>query len=342
MKKDIITFFHFLLFKEVDKVNKLEKYFMGIDTSNYTSSIAVVDENNNVVFDDRIILNVKNGERGLRQSDALFQHINNLPHITPKMSGTIDTGKIKAISVSARPRSLEDSYMPVFLAGKSLGKSLSDVLKCNYHEFSHQQGHVKAAMYNNKIENNILKGIQISGGTTEVLNIANDNNEYLIDIIGETKDISIGQLVDRVGVKLGYEFPCGKYLDEIALATEADYEKKIKKIYIEDLNINLSGTETQCMNLISKNIDANEIIHELFAKIADALISIIVECTENNEGFLLMGGVASSEFIRNRIIGDLKLKNRNIYFGERKYSLDNAVGTALLGKEKEEGLIYEA
>ena len=341
MKKDIITFFHFLLFKEVDKVNKVKKYFMGIDTSNYTSSVAIVDENNNVIFDDRIILNVKIGERGLRQSDALFQHINNVPYIISKMTETIDTNQIKAISVSSQPRALDDSYMPVFLAGKSFGKSLSDVLKCNYYEFSHQQGHLKAAMYNNKIKKQNFKGMQISGGTTEVLSIDTNNKDYIINIIGETKDISIGQLIDRIGVKLGYEFPCGKYLDKEASAYKNKYEKKLKKIHMEDLDINLSGIETQCMNLINNNIDEKQIIHELFTKIADMLVNIIIKCTENDDEFILMGGVASSEFIRNRISNDIKLKNKSIYFGEKEYSLDNAVGTALLGKEKEEGYIYE-
>ena len=51
--------------------------FLGVDTSNYTTSVSCVSTEG-IVFERRTMLSVPLGERGLRQSDAVFQHVRNL------------------------------------------------------------------------------------------------------------------------------------------------------------------------------------------------------------------------------------------------------------------------
>ena len=127
-------------------------YYLGIDTSNYKTSVAVVDDEGNVISDCRKFLEVKKGERGIRQSEALFQHVNNLPDIikeavaaltadnrvnrtealnTESETGSFELKKvkrdfnIKAVAVSSRPRPLKGSYMPAFLAEVNVEKSVA-------------------------------------------------------------------------------------------------------------------------------------------------------------------------------------------------------------------------
>ena len=94
-------------------------YVLGLHTSNYTTSVAITDESHNIICDERKLLKVKQGERGLRQSDALFQHIKNLPDLIKSATKNIDSGSIAAVSCSVAPRPIEGSYMPVFMASKS-------------------------------------------------------------------------------------------------------------------------------------------------------------------------------------------------------------------------------
>lgn len=77
-------------------------YILGIDTSNYKTSIAVIDHKKHIICDLRRFLTVKQGERGLRQSDALFQHIQNLPELMEEMRRMFD-GRIDAVACSFRP-----------------------------------------------------------------------------------------------------------------------------------------------------------------------------------------------------------------------------------------------
>ena len=50
---------------------------LGLDTSNYTTSAAVFDGAGGC--NAGRLLSVRPGELGLRQSDALFQHVKQLP-----------------------------------------------------------------------------------------------------------------------------------------------------------------------------------------------------------------------------------------------------------------------
>ena len=53
-------------------VIKLDRYTVGIDTSNYKTSIAVVDENNKVVFARSEFLNVKKGGTWPKAANSFF------------------------------------------------------------------------------------------------------------------------------------------------------------------------------------------------------------------------------------------------------------------------------
>ena len=110
---------------------------LGIDTSNYTTSAAVLD--GEALTQQKQLLEVRPGERGLRQSDALFQHTRNLPLLfdkLPPMDG------VTAVGVSTRPRNVEGSYMPCFLAGISAATAAAKAAGCPLYTTSHQVGTV--------------------------------------------------------------------------------------------------------------------------------------------------------------------------------------------------------
>ena len=186
------------------------EYVLGIDTSNYKTSIALVSADG-IAYDERRFLTVKEGELGLRQSEALFQHVKNLPEMFEEMGAH----NICAISYSSKPRPIEGSYMPCFLAGKSFAKSFASLSAIPAFAFSHQEGHIESAKYGLELGNTNESFIacHFSGGTCEIL--LSDSNT--IKKIGGSKDISFGQVLDRLGVELGLKFPCGEELVRIDL-----------------------------------------------------------------------------------------------------------------------------
>lgn len=306
---------------------------LGIDTSNYKTSVAVIDAAGNIVCDYRQLLKVKQGERGLRQSDALFQHVMNLPELVKKCFTDIDPNRIRAVACSDKPRPVEGSYMPVFNAGTGMAESIAASLKVPCYKFSHQEGHIEAIRSRTAMENESeLLCYHLSGGTCELLKVT----EQGIDIIGGSKDISFGQVIDRVGVKLGMQFPAGEYMDAAALDAESS-SKHLKKISTDGLFFNLSGIETQAGRkageLMSSNDDTSVLIREIMDKLADLLIRVTEKACESTSinKVVFTGGVSSSKYISGILKKYFDHKGIIIEFGDQNLSQDNAVGIALLG-----------
>ena len=307
----------------------MTKLYIGIDTSCYTTSLAVYDGKK--LLNLRKILSVKNGECGLRQSDAVFQHIKNLPELFGQAEKEISIGKYDEItlSVSAKPRNLPDSYMPVFTVGQSFGKSLASVLGAKYKEFSHQEGHLMAALYSCGRTDLLGKEFlcyHLSGGTTELLKVGHDLS---CEIIGGTLDIPAGQFVDRIGVLMGLDFPAGKYIDEKALEFEGDAKVSTA---VKDTYINFSGEETRFRREIEAGEDMELVAYKTMKCISQSIKKSIVSARDslNILDVIMVGGVSSSNFLRKNL-SDME----NIYFAEPQLSSDNAVGVCLLGTLEE-------
>ncbi|MBR6700510.1 MAG: hypothetical protein IKL72_02145 [Firmicutes bacterium] len=324
-----------------------KSYCLGIDTSNYTTSAALVDEELNIVGNSRKILEVRQGERGLRQSQALFEHIGNLPQIIENMGINEKKCRIAVVAASERPRNVEGSYMPVFLAGSSLGRSVSAVTGAQYYGFSHQEGHIESARYSSGFngEGEFLC-LHLSGGTTEVLKCREHSggSGYTAEIVGATKDLALGQLIDRVGVSLEMPFPCGKYVDERACRVEndsrpedlKDHRELFCRIKTEEGMMNVSGIETQIQRYIDKEKDRTELFKNvvsfaLLSRIGQALNDVIGQARESTgiKPVIMAGGVSSSRFIRKMFE-----KDKDVFFGSPELSSDNAAGIAMMGMKR--------
>lgn len=292
---------------------------IAFDTSNYTTSCAWFDgekgENSGRLLD------VKQGQLGLRQSEALFAHVKRLPEIVERLN--IDGG-IFAVGASTKPRETKDSYMPCFLAGASQGRVLSEMLGVPFYAFSHQQGHIAAAAWSAD-RMDLLETPHIawhlSGGTTEMLYVKPWEKAVKCEIIGGTTDLAAGQLIDRTGKRLGLKFPSGKELD--ALANQAD-KKTFYTPKTEGLRFSVSGIEHK-MNQMHEN--GEKPCNIAYFAIA-SVVSAVHKVTENamkiygNIPVLYSGGVASNSILRALTPDGI--------FAKPQFSTDNAMGCAIL------------
>lgn len=317
---------------------------LAFDTSAYTTSVSVVEEEGGIIADERKLLEVKKGDRGLRQSQAFFQHMGNLPSLTETACQKAHQAgvTIRAVSVSSRPRPEEGSYMPVFMAGMHTGECIASAMQVPLYTFSHQEGHMAAAAGVLE-EGKRSLAFHLSGGTSELLLL---DGCRPVKIAGGSKDLSFGQLIDRTGVAYGCSFPAGKVMDAAALAgigaLSYHFSSRGKRVYeepvlsrisIDGTECNLSGIETSCMKAAAQQIPLEKVAPELFLRMMDALISCIEAAGRQEElsGIILAGGVASSRFFREYLKPELERRNYKVIFGAPELSSDNAVGTARLG-----------
>ena len=301
--------------------------FLGIDTSNYTTSAALYDLSVNEIIQRKKLLPVKEGELGLRQSDAVFAHVKQLGEIVETLING-NRYNIDAIGVSTRPRDIDGSYMPCFLVGEMVSKTLSSVLKIPRYDFSHQQGHIAAALFSAgrlDLINEKFIAFHLSGGTTEALLVTPDENRIIkCEKVAGSADLKAGQAVDRVGVMLGLPFPAGKYLEELALLSTAKF--KIKPT-MKGSECCLSGIENKCRKMLDSGEKKEDIalfclksIEAALCGMTDALIAEYGKLP-----LIYAGGVMSNKIIRKT----MEEKYCGI-FAMPEFSSDNAAGIAVL------------
>ena len=305
----------------------MDKLCLGFDTSNYTTSAAVFGEGR--AENRGKLLTVPEGALGLRQSDALFQHVKRLHRMVERLRADGALGRIAAVGASTRPREVEGSYMPCFLAGEGQGQTLADALGVPFYAVSHQQGHIAAAAWSaGRLEllDRPMLAWHLSGGTTELLKVEPEGHTVRAEAIGGTSDIAAGQLVDRTGVLLGLPFPAGKALD--ALYPEAD-GASFFRVKLNGLTFSLSGMENQVKGLLERGEKSANIARFAIDTVMDVLLRATQEAQRRWPGLpvLCSGGVASNRQIRaamERICGAV--------FAQPQYAADNALGVAILAR----------
>ena len=302
--------------------------YLGIDTSNYTTSAAAFDGRDGV--NRSRLLDVAPGQLGLRQSDALFSHVKRLPVLMEQLFSAVSPGEIQAVAVSTRPRAVEGSYMPCFLAGVAVAKSLAAALGVPCHEVSHQQGHVAAALWSAGRMDLMDKphlAWHLSGGTTELLSITPEGKNVRAEKIGGTSDISAGQIMDRTGKLLALPFPAGKALDQLSQGVEV----KPFRVKTQGLTFSLSGLENQVAAFYQRTNSPEETAAFAVFSVCDVVLRTTREAQKQYPGLevVFSGGVASNVTLR-RVCGFG-------VFAAPQFSTDNAMGVAVLAERLSQG-----
>lgn len=298
---------------------------IGIDTSNYTTSVSAFD-GENMIYRKKL-LPVKEGEKGIRQSDAVFHHTVQLPELLSDLCSEISSD-ISAVGVSVKPSNQEGSYMPCFLTGISVAKSLSSALKIPLYEFSHQDGHIAASLYSsgqtNLIDEKFL-AFHISGGTSQGVLVTPNKDYFNTQVLCDSLDLKAGQAIDRIGIMLGLNFPCGPELEKLSLQSNKSFDDI--KVFHRDASFSLSGVENKCKKMLENEESPCDIALYCIKYIESALSDTCDSLLKHygNIPVVFSGGVMSNSIIRN----DFE-KKYGAFFAEPVFSSDNACGIAYL------------
>ena len=305
--------------------------YIGFDTSNYTTSVAYFDGVSGLNCSK--LLPVKQGELGLRQSDAVFAHIKGLPELSGRLFSHISADSIRAVGVSTRPRAVDGSYMPCFMVGYTHAKMLADALHVPLFEFSHQQGHVAASLWSAdhlELMDEPHLAWHLSGGTTELLLVEPEGKNVRCTRIGGTSDISAGQLIDRTGKLLELPFPSGRHLDALSQTAQG---REVFKVKCPEMEFSLSGVQNKVETFHRNGAEPAETAAYALRCVCAAVMQATKNALKAYPGLRVVfsGGVASNSMLRR------ELEPLTPIFSEPQFSTDNAMGVAVLTARAMEG-----
>ena len=308
---------------------------IGLDTSNYRTSLAAVTLEGEILLNERTLLPVEKGERGLRQADAVYAHLKQIKPLMERLYSRTGQYRKAAVCASTRPRERAESYMPVFEAGDAIGRSMAAALGVPFFATDHQSGHIRAAQYGTPLESEThFLALHLSGGTTDLLL----KREGHLEALGSSLDLHAGQLVDRIGVELGLSFPAGPEMEQ--LAQKGVSGGRLGCVMRDrDLSCHLSGAEAQARRWIAeKSVSPENIAREIFDLLVRTVCRMLTagESITGEHSALLCGGISSSGLFREMLAERLKKQRSGlcVHFGRAELSGDNAFGVALLGADR--------
>jgi len=309
--------------------------YLGIDTSAYTTSMAVVDSGGTLVWEARRVLSVPLRETGLAQSAAFFQHVQNLPQMIEEIPADIWPG-LAAVGVSMTPRPVPGSYMPVFTAGYAIAQAVARARGIPLLQTSHQEGHLAAGLASaGGPQTSEFLAVHLSGGTTELLRVQRRKESgFAIAILGGTTDLHAGQFVDRVGVRLGLPFPAGKALEQLAERAQPGAAGLLPSA-VRGMEVSFSGVETAAARLLERGVPPANVARAVEGCVARTVAKLLMNgLAQTGLGqVLLVGGVASNCFLRGEIARRVG-RRATLFWAAPEWSRDNAIGVALLaGKQ---------
>ncbi len=308
-----------------------EKIFLGIDTSCYTTSVAAIDMAGSLIGYRRKLLTVKKGARGLQQSEMVFQHVRNLPELVEEMFGG-GSYKVMSVTASGYPRLLEGSYMPAFLAGCGLARSLAVACGASLNIISHQENHIEAGVWSAGAPcSEKFLVLHASGGTTDLILVeAKADARYELKEIGGSCDLHAGQFIDRIGVALGLAFPAGPSLEKLATGAASNC---CLPVSVKNAVASLSGPATAAERMLASGAGAAELARGVEYVLAETFARLFINgaALTGAKEMLLVGGVGCNKFIRSHLEKRLTSVGAKFYVPQAEFSGDNAVGCAVYG-----------
>ena len=314
-----------------------ERLYLGLDCSAYTTSLALVDEAERLVWERRQQLTVPEGGLGLRQSEAVFAHVRSLPGLWEEGASRLREAPLAAVAAAVRPRPRPDSYMPVFKVSQAAGELIARTLALSFFEYSHQEGHLAAGLWSAGLPPGRYLAVHLSGGTTELLAVEGKEGGLLeIAALGGGADLHAGQFVDRIGLALGLAFPAGPALERCARRGRTGAIRL--PVAVQGTAISFSGPASQAQRLLEQGCNGSDLARAVELCIADSLAAALraVEDRLSYEGILLVGGVAANAFIGERL--RQSELGRPLYFAKPEYAGDNAAGLAVLAVRRARAL----
>lgn len=307
---------------------------LGIDTSCYTTSVALLAEDGTLVADERRPLAVRPGGRGLAQSEMVYQHTRNLPELfataAARAGGDL---ALAAVAASVQPRPLPESYMPAFLVGAGYARVIAVAQAVPFLSLSHQEGHILAGAWSaGGPDDNRFLAVHASGGTTEITLVTRAGGGLQVELLGGTSDIAAGQFVDRIGVALGLPFPAGPGLEELASSVQDG--PAALPVAARGLAVSFAGPETKARRLLAAGAAPAAVAAGVQACVADSLARLCAAAVAASgaDVILFVGGVLANRFIRERLTAALAPAGVRTFFPAPRYSGDNAVGAACFAR----------
>ena len=264
---------------------------------------------------------------------ASRKHIENIGILTKTLfeNANLSVRDMDALAVTFAPGLIGSLLVGVnFIKGLSLATGLPIV------PVHHIKAHIASLYLTNADLKPPFLCLVVSGGHSHIVEVLDYTN---FEVIGKTRDDAAGEAFDKIGRRLGMDYPGGVELDKIAQNGNPESFKLPTPLKEENTyDFSFSGMKTAMMNIINNLTQKGEQlpIEDLSASfrksVVDCLITNFIRAAYDKDYSVLAvaGGVSANSLLRKKLELECKKRNFKFFKPNLKYCGDNA---AMVGSQ---------
>jgi N6-L-threonylcarbamoyladenine synthase len=299
---------------------KSNLYVLGIESTAHTFSASVVSEKEGIMSDVRTVYQAPEGS-GIHPIEASKHHASRALKV---MKEALKIADINAEELDCVSYSMGPGLGPCLRVGAVVARTLALTIDRPLVPVNHAIGHIELGCFLTKAKEPLV--LLISGGHTMVV-------AYSLGmwrVLGETLDITLGQLLDQLGRYAGLPSPCGKRIEEFA-SRSTNYNELPYTVKGND--VSYSGILTSAKKLIDSGVNFEDVCYS----VQENAFAMIVEVTERALSFtekkeiMVVGGVAANKRLSKMLEIMTKRHSADLYVVPANFSGDCGAQIAWTG-----------
>ncbi|MDD1771451.1 MAG: bifunctional N(6)-L-threonylcarbamoyladenine synthase/serine/threonine protein kinase [Methanomassiliicoccales archaeon] len=294
-------------------------YCLGIEGTAHTVGVGIVDHEGNVLANE--IDMYKPAEGGIHPREAANHHAETL---VPMVRQAIERSGLRFKDIDVVCFSKGPGLGPCLRTVATGARALSLSLKVPIIGVNHCISHLEIGRIKTPAKDPVL--LYASGGNTQVIAFANGRYR----IFGETLDIGIGNMLDKLGREIGLGYYAGPKIEKAA----AQGKKLLNIPYsVKGMDLAFSGILTAAVAHRNKG----ESIEDICYSVQETCFAMLTEVTERamahveKDGVLLGGGVVQNKRLQGMVKEMAEARGAVMYVPDRTLCMDNGAMIAWTG-----------
>ena len=261
----------------------MTNHVMGVESTAHTFSVSVMSSTGRILSNAKSVYKPPEGS-GIHPFEAAQSH---LAAATRVVSEALNTAGLSLVDMDAVCYAMGPGLGPCLRVGGVVARTLAASANLPLVPVNHAVGHIELGCLLTGAKDPVV--LLVSGGHTMVISYSGGRWR----VLGESLDLTLGQLLDQFGRHHGLASPCGRAVEEAA----AKSSRYLHLPYsVKGNDVSFSGMLTASKNLLDRGSPFEEVCYS----IQETAFAMVTEVTERALAFtgkkevMIVGGVAAN------------------------------------------------
>jgi len=298
----------------------MRRYILGIESTAHTFSVSVMSSDGSILSNTKSVYKPPEGS-GIHPFEASQNHLAAAPKV---VADALDVSGVPMGGLCAVAYAMGPGLGPCLRVGAVVARTLASSLGVPLVPVNHAVGHIELGCLLTDSKDPVV--LLVSGGHTMIL--AYSSKRWRV--LGESLDLTLGQLLDQFGRHHGLASPCGRAIEEAASGS-SEYLR---------LPYSVKGNDVSYSGLLTASkllTDGGRSFSDVSYSIQETAFAMVTEVTERALAFtgkkevMIVGGVAANRRLSGMMSDMAKRHSAVVTITPLEYSGDCGAQIAWTG-----------